>query len=416
MTVRFAYLVPEFPGSTHTFFHRELTALTAIGAEPHVVSTRPPAASQACHAWAAERAAQTYYLWPLSAVDGARVSRVLARAGPRRLARCLRATAFAAGVAARERAVQAALLAPAAKLVAWMHACDLHHVHAHFASSVATLAMLAHELGGVSYSISAHGDLSLTGGNQRNKWRHAAFGIAITDILRRGLRAELGDAAPAQIAIAPMGVEVERFARGQPYVPYDGSGPFRVFSCGRLTPDKGHEYLVRAVAKMCDAGVDVSLRIAGVDYVAGDANKRALEALISSLGVADRVTLLGAVDEPRVRAELEQAHAFALASIAEPLGVATMEAMAMQVPPVVTDAGGVPELVTSGVHGLLVPPRDAGALATALRTLRDDPALCRRLGDAGRARVAAEFHARRSAEVLVGWIERYAAKQATVGG
>ncbi len=409
MTVRFAYLVPEFPGSTHTFFHRELTALTAMGAEPHVVSTRRPAVTQVCHSWSAERTAQTHYLWPLVAEDGSRIARVFAGAGPRRLARALQATALASGVSPRERAVQAALLGPAAKLVAWMRENDLTHVHAHFASSVATLAMLAHVLGGVGYSISAHGDLWLTGGNQRNKWRRAAFGIAITDILRRTLRDDLGDAAPAEIAVAPMGVEVDRFVRSRPYAAHDGAATFRVFSCGRLTPDKGHEYLVRAVAKLRDQGVDVSLRIAGVDYVPGDANKRALEELIASLAVGDRVTLLGGIDEARVRAELEQAHAFALASLAEPLGVATMEAMAMQVPPVVTDAGGVPELVTSGVHGLLVPPRDADALAAALRTLRDDPALCKRLGDAGRARVAAEFHTRRSAEVLVSLVRKHTA-------
>jgi glycosyltransferase involved in cell wall biosynthesis len=75
------------------------------------------------------------------------------------------------------------------------------------------------------------------------------------------------------------------------------------------------------------------------------------------LRLDDSVVLLGAVSEEVVRKELSEAHAFVLGSLAEPLGVAIMEAMAMRVPVGVTGAGGVAELVDDGVDGLLVPVR-----------------------------------------------------------
>src|SRR5262249_30234532 len=154
---------------------------------------------------------------------------------------------------------------------------------------------------------------------------------------------------PSVLDIAPMGVDVSGFHRGIPYAPWEGGGPLSVFSCGRLNPCKGHADLIRAVQLVAGRGIDARLTIAGEDETGGDGYHRTLASLIEALGVGDRVQLLGAVSESRVRAELEQAHVFALASLAEPLGVAIMEAMAMSVPVVVTGAGGVPELVDRDV-------------------------------------------------------------------
>jgi glycosyltransferase involved in cell wall biosynthesis len=406
---RFAYLIPAFPGPTHTFFQRELNALAELGVEPVVVSTRAPQRSLMLHSWAKERAARTEYLWPFSPAPAARAVATLAAAGPARLLRCLRATLLSEKLTPSERASQAALLLPAARLLAWMRDNELPHVHAQFSASSATVAMLAHLLGGVTYSIGAHCDLGLTGGNQRAKWRRASFGIAITDTMRADIRRELGDAAPALFEIAPMGVDFDFFRREAPYQPWEpGAGAFRIFSCGRLNPAKGYGDLIRAVADLAAQGVRATLSIAGPDLTPDQGHLRAFEALAKSLGVREHVVFLGGAAEERIRAELEKAHAFALASWEEGLGVATMEAMAMEVPAVATRVGGVPELIDSGEHGLLVPAHDPAALATALRRLRDDPALCKCLGQAGRARVTARYDTRRSARVLLDLVSRVA--------
>jgi glycosyltransferase involved in cell wall biosynthesis len=78
-------------------------------------------------------------------------------------------------------------------------------------------------------------------------------------------------------------------------------------------------------------------------------------------------------------------------ALMEGFGIAVLEAMAMRKPVVATTTGGLPEIVQDGETGMLVPPGDADALAKAVSSLLQDPARCRRLGEAGRARVAAHF-------------------------
>jgi glycosyltransferase involved in cell wall biosynthesis len=82
-----------------------------------------------------------------------------------------------------------------------------------------------------------------------------------------------------------------------------------------------------------------------------------------------------------------------------------MEAMALEVPAVSTNAGGVPELIESEINGILVPPGDADGLATALLRLRNDARLCERIRLAGRSRIADRFRVERSAEMLISQIE-----------
>jgi glycosyltransferase involved in cell wall biosynthesis len=109
---------------------------------------------------------------------------------------------------------------------------------------------------------------------------------------------------------------------------------------------------------------------------------------------------LGAQPEEKVQELLETAHIFVLASHEEPLGVALMEAMSMEVPVVATNAGGVPTLIRDGVEGLLVPARNAQALAGAIAALIAAPDLCASLGRAGRRRVVEGFSSRRSAQTI----------------
>jgi glycosyltransferase involved in cell wall biosynthesis len=107
-----------------------------------------------------------------------------------------------------------------------------------------------------------------------------------------------------------------------------------------------------------------------------------------------------------VRERLEAAHVFALASLDEGVPVAVMEAMAMEMPVVVTDVGGARELIDDGVDALLVPPEDAAALADRIDGVLRDPAGATRLGAAAREKVAASFHHTRSAQALADGLRR----------
>lgn len=197
-----------------------------------------------------------------------------------------------------------------------------------------------------------------------------------------------------------MGVDVVKFRRQTPYQPWDGNGPCRIVSCGRLNACKGHDDLIHAVALLRGRGIQATLHIAGQDDSGSGAYRAYLTGLAQELGVAEQVQLLGAVSESVVRSELESAHVFALASLHEPLGVAIMEAMALELPVVVTGAGGVAELVDDGDDGVLVRPRDPADLADKLLRVLREPELARRLGKAARSKVKQSFHNYVSAEVL----------------
>jgi glycosyltransferase involved in cell wall biosynthesis len=135
-------------------------------------------------------------------------------------------------------------------------------------------------------------------------------------------------------------------------------------------------------------------------WIAGDGPERApLEATAARLGIADRVRFLGHRDD--VPDLLEACDVFVLPSRLEGLGVAALEAMARRRPVVASAVGGLAETVVAEETGLLVPPDDAAALAAALARLIADPALGRRLGAAGAARVAEHF----LAEQMVGAYE-----------
>lgn len=407
------YLVPEFPGQTHTFFRREIEALERAGARPVLVSTRRPR-RPAAHPWAPAAAARTTYLADPSPAGVLAAAGVLARAlrgGQwRALAREARAAAAPAGthpaprgpVAAVRRAGRTAVLVAAgARLAALARAGGWAHVHVHSCGHAAQVAAFARLLGGPPTSLTLHGPLGDYGGNQRGKWRGAAFGLVITEGLRRDVAAALGPDLPPVVAVAPMGVDPERFARSRPYESWKGSGPLRLVATGRLNPAKGHDDLLRAVRLLVDDGTDARLVVLGEDEQGGVGHRRDLEALVAALGLADRVRLPGAVGEDRVRAALEDAHVFALASHAEPLGVAVMEALALELPAVVCAGGGVGELVRDGDTGLLVPPRDPAALAAAVARVAGDPDLARGLGRRGRAHVAASYASARGARTLL---------------
>jgi len=401
---RIGYLIPEFPGQTHIFFWRERRELQHRGIDAELISTRRPPPGIVSHEWSSEAARQTRYLYPPTATQICSAAFAIAKAAPVGWGRCAssiaRAEDRAAKVPWKVRARLIGLAVMGARLAQIAEARGWTHVHCHSCADAANIAMFAHLLSGLTYSMTLHGPLSYYGPNQREKWRHASMGITVTQLLRREVECDLAGFLPPSLEVAPMGVETERFRRRCSFEPWQGRGTLRIFSCGRLNRGKGHQDLVEAVAHLRRTGIDARLVIAGEDDAGGTGYRTELEVEIARKNLQDCVTLLGAVDESRVVGGLEEAHVFALASHNEALGVATMEAMAMAVPVVVTRVGGVDELVEDGVSGLFVPPEQPALLADAIAKLAREPELARQLGRNGRATVEAKFQATRSADVL----------------
>jgi len=167
-----------------------------------------------------------------------------------------------------------------------------------------------------------------------------------------------------------------------PSLPLDG--PPRLLFLGRLVPEKGVDWLLRALAHL---PASVALDVAGEGH-----SRPALEAQAESLGLTDRVTFHGWVAPNEVPALLEAARAVVVPSVwHEPAGLVPLEAAAYGRPAVVSIVGGIPEYATTD-YALHVTPQDDRALADALTRVCTDASLAATLGRAGHALAQSTFH------------------------
>ncbi|WP_437782589.1 glycosyltransferase family 4 protein [Sorangium sp. So ce1097] len=208
-------------------------------------------------------------------------------------------------------------------------------------------------------------------------------GIDITPArrTREEVRAELGLDAGAPPEAASSGAASSEAASP----PSASGGVFLGIMPAAFHPVKGHDVLLRALARLHDRGVAVAVLVVGD----GDERDR-IHGLARELGIDGKeARFLGfRKDVPDL---LVGADFFVLPSRDEGLPLAVLEAMARRLPVVVTPVGGVPEVVRNEEHGLLVPVDDHDALAGAIERLARDRALGRRLGEAGHARVRDDF-------------------------
>jgi glycosyltransferase involved in cell wall biosynthesis len=195
----------------------------------------------------------------------------------------------------------------------------------------------------------------------------------------------------ARFAVIPNGVDLSRFSVPAPPCSLrdDYNIPCDAFLAGvvaRLEPEKGHRFLVEAWPSVVASAPDAWLAIIGEGSLGEE-----LRALVAALPVAarERIVFTGRRDDiSAVTADLSAA---VLPSLREAQGISILEAMARRRPVVASCVGGIPEVITSGVDGLLVPPADPTALAQALVSLELSPSLLERIGEAGYATVAARF-------------------------
>jgi len=162
--------------------------------------------------------------------------------------------------------------------------------------------------------------------------------------------------------------------------------PLNTVSVARLDWTKGHEFALLAMRQALDDGLVVRHRIVG-----DGKSREEVAYTIWDLGLSRHVKLLGAAPANRVRSELQQADVFLLASVTEGFCNALLEAHAMELPIIATDAGGNPEIVRHGETGIIVPRRDPAAIVDAMRTLAVDAPLRERLARAGSTWVRANI-------------------------
>jgi glycosyltransferase involved in cell wall biosynthesis len=205
---------------------------------------------------------------------------------------------------------------------------------------------------------------------------------------------------PARIRVVRNAIDLQRF----PAWPVPNGQPARILGVGELSAVKRWDLLIRAAGQLKQIGVECLVTIAGEG-----ACRAALEQQIATLGLGDRVELVGHVGN--ISALLSAAQLLVHTAAAEGCPNAVMEAMACGRPVVAPSVGDIPQLVEHGKTGLMVPPLDERALVEGIATLVGNHDLCVAMGRAGRAKAEMEFgldrlvdetlHAYRSA----GWID-----------
>jgi len=210
--------------------------------------------------------------------------------------------------------------------------------------------------------------------------------IAVSNRMRDDILTHF-EADPARVVVIHNGIDPERFRRTARREHLDRLGvkPPYVLFVGRITDQKGIFHLLEA-SKSLPPGVQVVLCASAPDTPEIETRlRRALTERSNVLWINEMV-------KHEVVVQLySHAAVFCCPSVYEPFGIINLEAMACETPVVASAVGGILEVVVDGETGILVPPADPAALAAALTRVLDDPALGRRMGQAGRKRVEAQF-------------------------
>lgn len=305
--------------------------------------------------------------------------------GQRRRASVKRAWSFAP-VGSQE-------LAPTYLAAAWRRADVIHLHHPHSLADVAyalrpSLAPLV---------VTQHADYPSFIYRLPGKYvLHRAEAIVVPSKAHIALSREL-HGFEQKVVVIPFGIDQHRWELVPPPPP---GNPPRALFIGRLAEYKGVDFLLRALEMVPDLRLDI---------VGSGPERNRLQTLAQALAVADRVKWWGEYPDEDLPRRMADADFLVLPSVTtdEMFGMVLLEAMAAGRPVITTAVpSGVREVNEAGVTGLEVPIRDAGALAEAMRTLAEDPALRERMGAAGRGRVRERFTVDRMVEAHLALYEK----------
>jgi colanic acid/amylovoran biosynthesis glycosyltransferase len=401
--MRVAYLINQYPSISHTFVRREIEGLEALGATVERFSARQMPYDELPDARDQAEGERTFALLG----NGARgllgaVARMAAR-HPERFARAELLTAKVGRKSERGLLRNLAYLAEACVLVEELERRGVQHVHAHFGTNSAAIAMLAHELGGPTYSFTVHGPEEFDKPDLialREKIARAAFVVGVSSFGRSQLYRYCDASTWDKVHVVRCGLDsdyVETPPSAVPNVP-------RFVSVGRLCEQKGQLLLVEAAAKLRRLGKEFELVLVGDGPM-----RNQIETLIASENLNGCVRITGWASGDDVQREIREARVFVLASFAEGLPVVLMEALGSGRPVISTNVAGVPELVREGESGWLVPAGSSEELAEAMhQALELSPAKLSELGRRGYARVCKMHDAKANAHALLSLFERYA--------
>lgn len=404
MSLRIAYMTGEYPRATDTFIQREVAALREAGVHVETLSIRKPSEKESVDPYQQAERGRTRYVLPACPWELFKSHVRLLFRSPGRYFGALRTALFVRPDGVKALALQMAYFAEAGLVAAHVRNHRLSHLHNHFSNSSCSVAMLAAQLGGFTFSVTMHGPAEFFEPKYwriDEKIRRALFVCCISHFCRSQAMIFAPQAKWNRLHVIHCGVDLRLFDKAK----HAGSAQ-RLLFVGRLAAVKGLPILLEAFVLLKQEHPGLTLTVAG-----DGPDRGALEQRAKDLGISDAVRFVGYQSQAQVRELLLETDVFIMASFAEGVPVVLMEAMASAVPVVATRIAGVAELVEDGISGFLVPPGDAQSLAERTAALLDDPALRQRFGKAGRAEVEAEFNIATESQRLVQVLTRALAGQ-----
>ena len=357
--MRVAYFINQYPAVSHTFIRREIRAMEALGVSVGRFALRAGANLVDEEDYA--EANKTRFILKAGLGELFRCCVTVLLTQPLKVVSAIRLALMMSWRSESGILRHLAYVVEAAVLADWCRRDGTQHVHAHFGTNSAAIAMLTWQLCRIPYSFTAHGSeefdkaplLSLD-----RKLDKATFAICVSSFGRSQLMRWSSPNQWQKIAVVHCGVDSAFFDS-----PIEPPPPNRRLVCvGRLDEHKAQIVLVAAARLLHEEGMRCEIVLVGDGFM-----RKYVEEAIRRAGLQEAITITGWVSGDRVKAEIEAARALVLPSFSENMPVVIMEAMTLGRPVISTYVGGIPELVQPGKTGWLVPAGDEVALAQAMR-------------------------------------------------
>ena len=418
-----AYVLKGFPRLSEMFIASEIYRLEQAGLRLRLYVIKP--ADEKTHHEVVDRIkAKPEYLPPTTSLSGTTLMRWLkqnlgqflpglARIFLRHPIGTLRAmrSASAQAIRARDsfwsapRKIYLKEFLQASALADRLLTCtDVRHLHAHFCHGAATVAWLASQITGLPFSFTAHAkDIYCAtlnpAGLLRRKMNTAEFVVTCTKANQQHLQ----QLSNTKVHCIYHGLNTEFCSLlAEPADQPERNGLLRVLSVGRLVPKKGFDVLIDACVTLRDQGVPFRTVIIGEQ---GE-HENDIKRRIAQHDLDCYVQLHGPITQRELFAEYRRSSVFCLPCRVldngdrDGIPNVLMEAMASGLPIISTTVSGIPEIVSNGVNGLLVPPDDPVSLANALLSLRRNPLLGQQLSGEARRTVSERFDGEKFAAEL----------------
>jgi len=379
--LKIGYLINQYPNGSCTFIRREIQALEELDVQIKRYSIRT-GGIQVVEETDFDEQKQTSYILGESKFTLLKNFIKTAVAEPKKIISTLSQAYKIGKHSDRGSLIYFFYVIEACTLSAWAKKDGIQHVHAHFGTNPAAVAMFCANLGETTYSFTVHGPEEFDnpiGMGLDHKIAGAKFVIAISSFGKSQLFRFASYEDWKKIKIVHCGVD-KSYIENSPR-PIKDTNNF--VSIGRLHEQKGQGVLIEAIKILKDKGREFTVQLLGDGPL-----REELEEEVAKLGIQHYINFVGWANDEQIKEHLTNSKAMLLPSFAEGLPVVLMESLAMGRPAITTKIAGIPELIEDNETGWLVTAGSAQEFAEKIETVMDlDLETLEKIGSNGREKV-----------------------------